>query len=72
MTLKPEISKSIFYDRFKEIIEKMGFDKLELKADVEQAAEVVMTDKGHLDPNPIPISKEDVVKCLNDIKAGNL
>jgi len=24
------------------------------------------------DPNPIPISKDDVVKCLNDIKAGNL
>jgi len=65
-------NKSVFYDRFKEIIEKMGFDKLDLKADVDQAADVVMTDKGHLDPNPIPISKEDVVKCLNDIKAGNL
>ncbi|MBO49089.1 MAG: alcohol dehydrogenase, partial [Candidatus Nitrosopelagicus sp.] len=65
-------NKSIFYDRFKEIVEKMGFDKLDLKADVDQAADVVMTDKGHLDPNPIPISKEDVVKCLNDIKAGNL
>ena len=71
-TVAPKHNKSIFYDRFKEIIEKMGFDKLELKADVDQAADVVMTDKGHLDPNPIPISKEDVVKCLNDIKAGNL
>ena len=50
----------------------MGFDKLELKADVDEAADVVMTDKGHLDPNPISISKEDVVNCLNDIKAGNL
>jgi len=71
-TIAHKHNKSIFYDRFKEIIEKMGFDKLELKADVDQAADVVMTDKGHLDPNPIPISKEDVVKCLNDIKAGNL
>ncbi len=71
-TVAHKHNKSIFYDRFKEIIEKMGFDKLELKADVEQAAEVVMTDKGHLDPNPIRILKEDVVKCLNDIKAGNL
>ena len=71
-TVAHKHNKSIFYDRFKEIIEKMGFDKLELKADVEQAADVVMTDKGHLDPNPIPILKEDVVKCLNDIKAGNL
>jgi len=25
-----------------------------------------------LDPNPIPISKDDVVKCLENIKAGNL
>jgi len=71
-TVAHKHNKSIFYDRFKEIIEKMGFDKLDLKADVGQAADVVMTDKGHLDPNPIPISKEDVVKCLNDIKAGNL
>ena len=71
-TVAHKHNKSIFYDRFKEIIEKMGFDRLELKADVDQAADVVMTDKGHLDPNPIPISKEDVVKCLNDIKAGNL
>ena len=71
-TVAHKHNKSIFYDRFKEIIEKMGFDKLELKADVNQAADVVMTDKGHLDPNPISISKEDVVKCLNDIKAGNL
>ena len=71
-TVAHKHNKSIFYDRFKEIIEKMGFDKLELKANVEQAADVVMTDKGHLDPNPISISKEDVVKCLNDIKAGNL
>ena len=71
-TVAHKHNKSIFYDRFKEIIEKMGFDRLELKANVEQAADVVMTDKGHLDPNPIPISKEDVVKCLNDIKVGNL
>ena len=71
-TVAHKHNKSIFYERFKEIIEKMGFDKLDLKADVDQAADVVMTDKGHLDPNPIPISKEDVVKCLNDIKAGNL
>ena len=55
-----------------EVIEKLGFDKMELKADVSEAADVVMTDKGHLDPNPIPISKEDVIQCLNDINSGNL
>lgn len=71
-TVAHKHNKSIFYDRFKEAMEKLGFDRLELKADVSEAADVVMTDRGHLDPNPIPISKGDVVKCLEDIKAGNL
>ncbi len=71
-TIAHKHNKSIFYDRFKEVIEKLGFDKLELKADVSEAADIVMTDKGHLDPNPIPISKADVVQCLEDIKSGNL
>ena len=34
-TVAHKHNKSIFYDRFKEIIEKMGFDKLDLKADVD-------------------------------------
>jgi succinate semialdehyde reductase len=53
-------------------MKKLGFDKLDLKADVSVAADTVMTDRGHLDPNPIPISKEDIIKCLQDIKSGNL
>lgn len=71
-TVAHKFNKSIFYEKFKQVVEKLGFDKLELKADVSEAADTVMTDKGHLDPNPIPISKEDVIKCLEDIKAGNL
>src|SRR3990172_5881056 len=71
-TVAHKHNKSIFYGRFKEAMEKLGFEKLKLKADVSEAADTVMTDKGHLDPNPIPIKKEDVIKCLEDIKAGNL
>lgn len=71
-TIAHKFNKSIFYEKFKQVIEKLGFDKLELKADVSEAADTVMTDRGHLDPNPIPVSKEDVMKCLEDIKAGNL
>jgi malonic semialdehyde reductase len=71
-TVAHKHNKSIFYDRFKEAMAKLGFDKLVLKADVSEAADTVMTDRGHLDPNPILISKEDVIKCLQDIKSGNL
>jgi len=71
-TVAHKHNNSIFYDRFKEIVAKLGFEKLDLKADLSEAADVVMTDRGHLDPNPIPISKEDIIKCLEDIKTGNL
>ena len=71
-TIAHKHNNSIFYEKFKQVIEKLGFDKMELKAPVDEAADVVMTDKGHLDPNPIPISKEDVIKCLNAINDGKL
>ena len=71
-TVAHKLNKSIFYEKFKQVIEKLGFDKLDLKASVSEAADTVMTDRGHLDPNPIPISKEDVMKCLENIKSGNM
>jgi succinate semialdehyde reductase len=71
-TVAHRFNKSIFYEKFKEVIEKLKFDKLPLKAPFDQAADVVMTDKGHLDPNPIPVTKEDVITLLQDIVKGNL
>jgi len=71
-TVAHKFNKSIFYERFKEIVKKLGFEKLALKTPVDVAAETVLTDRGHLDPNPIPVTKEDIMKCLNDIKTGNL
>ena len=71
-TVAHKHNKSVFYGRFKECMEKLGFERLDLKADVSEAADVVMTDRGHLDPNPVPISKDDVVRCLEDIKSGSL
>ena len=71
-TVAHRFNKSIFYEKFKEVIEKLKFDKLPLKAPFDQAADVVMTDKGHLDPNPIPVTKEDVITLLQDIVKGKL
>ena len=71
-TVAHRFNKSIFYERFKEVIEKLKFDRLILKAPIDQAADVVMTDRGHLDPNPIPVTKEDVMHLLKDIVDGRL
>ena len=71
-TVAHRFNKSIFYERFKEVIEKLKFDKLILKAPIDQAADVVMTDRGHLDPNPVPVTKEDVMHLLKDVIDGRL
>src|SRR5207237_7282138 len=71
-TVAHRFNKSIYYERFKEVIEKLKFDRLILKAPIDQAADIVMTDRGHLDPNPIPVTKEDVMHLLKDIKDGKL
>ena len=71
-TVAHRFNKSIFYEKFKEVVEKLKFDKLTLKAPFDQAADVVMTDRGHLDPNPIPVVKEDIVQLLKDIQEGRL
>lgn len=71
-TVAHKFNNSPFYERFKECMVKLGFERMELKADVAEAAAVVMTDRGHLDPNPKPVTEQDVIQCLNDIKAYNL
>lgn len=71
-TVAHKFNKSIFYNEFKECIEKLGFGKLTLKTPVDQAADIIMTDVGHLNPNPVQINKNDIIKCLNDINNGDL
>ncbi len=71
-TVAHKFNGSIFYDRFKECIEKLQFDKLNLKMSVGKAADIVITDKGHLDPNPIKITKDDIIQCLKNIEQGSL
>ncbi|MCY3975748.1 MAG: iron-containing alcohol dehydrogenase [Thaumarchaeota archaeon] len=71
-TVAHKFNKSIFYNEFKECIEKLGFDKLNLKIPIDQAADIIMTDVGHLNPNPIKVNKNDIMKCLTDINNGNL
>ena len=71
-TVAHKFNKSIFYEQFKEVVAKLKFDHLTLKTPIAQAADVVMTDRGHLDPNPIPVTKEDVMQLLQDITNGRL
>lgn len=70
-TIAHKFNKSIYYERFKKVCQKLKFEPLKLKQPLDEAAEVIMPDRGHLDNNPIEVSKQDIVKCLGEIVNDN-
>src|SRR3989449_1919156 len=70
-TVAHKFNKSIYYNRFKEIARKLKFEPLKLKKPLDQAADNIMPDRGHLDNNPITVSKQDIMKCLDEIVNAN-
>jgi succinate semialdehyde reductase len=70
-TVAHKFNNSPYYKRFKEITQKFKFEQLKLKQPLDAAADVIMPDRGHLDNNPIPITKQDVIKCLDEIVNTN-
>ena len=70
-TIAHEFNKSTYYGRFKKICQKLKFERLALQLPVDQAADVIMPDRGHLDNNPVAITKDNVVYCLEKITKVN-
>jgi len=70
-TIAHKFNNSIFYDRFFNIVKKLNFKEIFLKQDISEAAELILTDRRHLDNNPRQILKNDIVfllKKINDAK----
>lgn len=70
-TVAHKFNKSVYYARFKKIVQKLKFEPLRLKQPLDQAADVIMPDRGHLDTNPLQVTKEDIIKCLDEIVNSN-
>ncbi|NWG37878.1 iron-containing alcohol dehydrogenase [Nitrososphaera sp.] len=70
-TVAHKFNKSVYYKRFKEIAQKLKFEPLKLKQPLDAAADVIMPDRGHLDNNPIPVTKQDIIGCLDEIVNKN-
>ena len=60
-----QFNNSIFYTRFKKIVEELNFEKITLKSNLDDAAEVILQDRKHLDNNPKSVTKNDLKKLLN-------
>ena len=59
-----QFNKSIFYSRFKKIVDDFSFERINLKINLEEAAEIILQDKKHLDNNPKNVTKEDIMNLL--------
>jgi succinate semialdehyde reductase len=70
-TVAHRFNKSVYYERFKQVCQKLKFEKLTLKQSLDEAADVIMPDRGHLDNNPIEVTKQDIVTCLDEIVNKN-
>ena len=71
-TVAHEFNNSIFYDRFYKIVKKLNFKRISLKQNITEAAELILTDRKHLDNNPRHILKNDVVFLLKKINDGRV
>jgi succinate semialdehyde reductase len=61
----------MYYERFKKVCQKLKFEQLTLKQPLDAAADVIMPDRGHLDNNPIDVTKQDIITCLDEIVNKN-
>jgi len=69
--LAHKFNNSIFYKRFESIVKKLKFKKISLNLDVNLASELILEDKKHLDNNPIPITKNEIINLLKKINLNH-
>ena len=71
-TLAHKFNSSVFYERFLNIAKNLKFEKISLKQKTDKAADLILTDRKHLDNNPKSVTKENIIELLNKINHLNL
>lgn len=71
-TVAHKFNDSIFYKRFKNLVQKLKFEPITLDQSLEDSAELILTDRKHLDNNPKSVTKSDIVNLLKTINLTNL
>jgi malonic semialdehyde reductase len=66
-TVSHKFNNSIFYQRFKNLVNFLNFKKIHLKQDYSVAADTILTDRKHLDNNPNLLTKQDIMILLDSI-----
>lgn len=71
-TIAHKFNHSKFYTRFLNLVKKLNFEKINLNQDLDAAADIILTDRKHLDNNPKPVSKKDIISLLKIINEGKV
>jgi len=71
-TMAHKFNNSKFYERFKNISLKLNFSPIMIKEDIQTAADIILTDRKHLDNNPQPVSKDEIISLLSKINNNSL
>ena len=71
-TMSHEFNNSQFYRRFKNLVNKLNFEAIHLTQNLEDAAEIILSDRKHLDNNPHPVSKNDIIDLLKKINSTDV
>ena len=71
-TVSHKFNKSKFYKRFLNIVRKLDFTEIYLKQNLEEASEIILTDRKHLDRNPTDITKKEIIQLLKKINDGKI
>ena len=66
-----KFNNSIFYKRFESVVKKLNFKKISLNLDLNLASDLILEDKKHLDNNPIPITKNEIINLLKEINLNH-
>ena len=64
-----QFNNSKFYHRFSNLVKKLNFSKINLKQNSDEAADLILTDRKHLDNNPKQVSKQDIISLLEKINS---
>ena len=70
-TIAHKFNNSIFTKRFLEIVKKLNFQPIRLKQNFNEAAELILLDKKHLDNNPKTVRKNDIINLLKQLNESD-
>jgi succinate semialdehyde reductase len=62
-----KFNSSIFTKRFKRIVSELKFDRITLKQNLDDAANIILDDTKHLKNNPKNVTKNDIIFLLEEI-----